>query len=138
MKHRRIYLDIATVLIASFILVTAAIIITIIWADDIERKEQDIEKDIYSSYEYSSPVFNGLAQAGLSKSESHNCLRWAFGDDVMTARRNELPSRWNERHSGIFTIYGDDDTIATMIKVGKAYLNQKELIHEQEVVLVEE
>ncbi len=48
------------------------------------------------------------------------CMQWAFGDDRPTDRK-EWPSRWNQLHPDLFTMYGSDEITCSMEKVGKAY-----------------
>lgn len=63
-----------------------------------------------------------LRQVGVVNIDG--CLRWAFGDDYNTLAVNMSDDRWNERHSDLFTLKGDDNFQQSVYRIGLAYLHK--------------
>jgi len=61
-----------------------------------------------------------LLSVGVTDTEE--CLRWAFGDDVATKEVHDLDDYWREKHSDLFMVEGSDDLWESVRKIGKAYL----------------
>jgi len=71
------------------------------------------------------PVYwSSLAEAGVATDEYERCLRWAFGEDILSVDLRLWQDRWNERHSDIFIMQGSDECRESLIAVGKAYCNR--------------
>ena len=65
----------------------------------------------------------GYAEAFVPREEHSACQKWAFGDSRPVDLK-EWPARWNKQHPDLFTIYGTDEIISSMRKVGQAYMNR--------------
>ncbi len=70
-----------------------------------------------------------FAVAGVAADEHMRCLRWAFGEDILSVERRLWPERWNERHSDIFTMIGSDETSESLTLVGQAYCKRPQAIN---------
>lgn len=102
-------------------------IVALVWVyespEEIAQKLLDIQK----TYERSG-YRNSFADAGVPADEYEECLRWAFGDDILGVERRLWPARWNERHSDIFTMLGSDECRESLMKAGRAYCNRPQVI----------
>jgi len=72
------------------------------------------------------PFSAWLIETGVPENEVIDCMRWAFGEDYYSTERRMMPDSWNQRHRDVFVMYGHDSLYPSIIKVGKAYLEQKE------------
>jgi len=73
--------------------------------------------------DYSVPFL----KAGVPPKEVDECMRWAFGDDVFSLSIAESWKRWNKRHGDIFVLHSCDGVYESLYRIGRAYLQKKEV-----------
>ena len=64
-----------------------------------------------------------LQNVGVKDAEA--CLGWAFGEDYGSQMISDSHLLWNARHSDLFILYGDDNIIESVKRIGQAYLDSE-------------
>jgi hypothetical protein len=55
------------------------------------------------------------------------CAKWAFGEELKgTTPLCMLDEMWRKEHGDLFMIYGSDDFVLSMKRIGRAYIELKE------------
>lgn len=64
-------------------------------------------------------------KCGIPKEKVGDFFEWALGEKWINTPVAVAPILWNERHGSLFILKGDDNIGESLVKMGKAYVEEK-------------